>query len=61
MKWRLKAILKAKPDAQIKRLRMSWSAHKFIQKAQKKPPQNKNVKVPNLLLFYYINYSDTFR
>lgn len=59
MKWRLKAILKAKPDAQIKRLRMSWSAHKFIQKAQKKPPQNK--KVPNLLLFYYINYSDTFR
>lgn len=36
MKWRLKAILKAKPDAQIKRLRMSWSAHKFIQKAQKK-------------------------
>lgn len=61
MKWRLKAILKAKPDAQIKRLRMSWSAHKFIQKAQKKTPQNKNVKVPNLLLFYYINYSDTFR
>lgn len=28
---------------------------------KKTNPQNKNVKVPNLLLFYYINYSDTFR